>query len=102
MFKEAGVKINWVNRKLEDLNISLPTTFESLEQFKDGYLLECFLNLDKEAFNYETRALHFSAHIFFKKPEVKKALYALVSNFLIKINWKEKELQGSHGAIKKI
>ena len=56
VFTEEDLKTNWVNRKLEDLKISLPTTFESLEQFKDSHLLECFLNLEKEAINYETKA----------------------------------------------
>jgi hypothetical protein len=75
--------MNWVNRKLEDLKISLPTTFEALEQFKDGHLLECFLNLEKEAINYETKVLHFSAQMFFEKPELKKALYSLVKQFAL-------------------
>ena len=63
-FTEEDVKTNWVNRKLDDLKITLPTNFEELEQFKDGHLIHCFLNMDKEAINYETRALHFSAHMF--------------------------------------
>ena len=46
---EEDVKLNWVNRRLEDLNIELPTTFEELEQFKKGHFLHCFLNMDKEA-----------------------------------------------------
>ena len=40
--------------------------------------------MEKEAINYETKALHFSAHMFFEKPEVKKALYALVKQFAYK------------------
>ena len=74
VFTEEDVKTNWVNRKLEDLKIKIPTNFDELEQYKDGHLLECFLNLDKEAINYVTKSLHYSAHMFFEKPEVKKAL----------------------------
>ena len=83
-FTEEAVKISWVNRKLDDLKIKMPTNFEELEQYKDGHLLECFLNMDKEAINYETKALHFSAYMFFEKPEVKKALYNLVKLFAFK------------------
>ena len=60
------------------MQLELPTTFEELEQFKEGHLLNCFLNMDKEEINYETKALHFSAHMFFEKPEVKKALHSLI------------------------
>ena len=68
MFTEEDVKTNWINRKLGDLKFSLPTTFEELEQFQNGHLLECFLNLEKEAIDYETKALHFSAHMFYEIP----------------------------------
>ena len=84
LFTEEDVKTNWVNRKVGDLNIELPTTFEELEQFKNGHPLYCFLNTNKEAVIYETQALHFSAHMFFEKPEVKKALHALVKQFAFK------------------
>ena len=49
LFSEEDVKTNWVNRKVGDLSIELPTTFEELEQFMNGYLLNCFLNMNKEA-----------------------------------------------------
>ena len=58
LFTEEDVKTSWVTRKLDDLKIKLPTNFEELEQFKEGHLLNCFLNMDKEAINYETGALH--------------------------------------------
>jgi hypothetical protein len=73
-----------MNRKLGDLPVNLPQSFEQLEQFKDGHLLECFRCLSKEAIDYETRALHLCAHTFFEKPEIKKQLYALVSTFAYK------------------
>ena len=84
MYTEENAKLNWINRRLGDLPVNLPQSFEKLEQFKDGHLLECFRSLSKEAIDYETRALHFSAHMFFEKPEIKKQLYSLVSTFAFK------------------
>jgi hypothetical protein len=84
MYTEENAKINWTTRRLGDLPINLPRSFEELEQFKDGHLLECFKSLSKEAIDYETRALHFSAHMFYEKPEIKKQLYAMVNRFAFK------------------
>ena len=42
----------------------------------------------EEAIDYETKALHFSVHMFFKKTEIKRELHALVRNFAYK-NWME-------------
>ena len=80
IFTEENAKLNWINRRFGDLNINLPQSFDELEQFKDGHLLECFKCLSKEAIDYETKALHFSAHMFFEKPEIKKELHTLVRN----------------------
>ena len=55
-----------------------------------------FLNLEKDAINYETKALHFSAHMFFEKPEVKKALYALVKQFAFKNQSESKKTAQLH------
>ena len=68
-------------RRFGDLHINLPQSFEELEQSKDGHLLELFKCLSKEAVDYETKALHFSAHMFFEKPEIKKEVHSLVWNF---------------------
>ena len=84
LYTEENAKLNWINRRIGDLNFNLPQSFEQLEQFRDGHLLECFKSLSKEAIDYETRALHFSAHMFFEKPEIKKQLYALVNAFAYK------------------
>ena len=72
LFTDEDVKTHWINRKFGDLKISLPTKFEELEQYKDGHLLECFLSLEKEAIDYETKALHFSAHMFLRKQKSRK------------------------------
>ena len=101
LFTEEDVKTNWANRKLEDIKIKLPTNFEELEQFKDGHLLECFLNLDKEAINYETKALHYSAHMFFEKPEVKKTLFHLVKLFAFKNQSESRKTQRLHTVLSK-
>ena len=66
------------------MNINLSESFEELEQFKDGHLLECSKCLSKEAVDYETKSLHFSAQMFFEKAEIKKELHALVRNFAYK------------------
>ena len=49
LYTEENAKLNWINRRLGDLNINLPQSFEQLEQFRDGHLLECFRCLSKEA-----------------------------------------------------
>ena len=57
-----------------DLNLKLPTTFEELDQFKCGLLLNCFLNLNRGENNYETQALHVGAHMFFSIHQKKKKI----------------------------
>ena len=47
LFTEEDANMNWINRSLEELKISLPTTFEALEQFKDGHMLEFFFEFGK-------------------------------------------------------
>ena len=54
------------------MNLKLPTTFEELDQFKCGLLLNCFLNLNRGENNYETQALHVGAHMFFSIHQKKK------------------------------
>ena len=57
--------------------------------------------MDKEAINYETKALHFSAHMFFEKPEVKKALYNAVKKFAFKNQSDSKKTQRLHTVLSK-
>ena len=71
IFTEDTSFKNWLNRKPEDLGFILPKSFEELENFVDGSNLEVFRCLDKEAINYETNALHLSAHMFFERQDVK-------------------------------
>ena len=102
MYTEENAKINWTTRRLGDLPINLPRSFEELEQFKEGHLLECFRNLSKEAIDYETKALHFSAHMFYEKPEIKKQLYAMVNRFAFKnIKSSKKTAKTTYSTVKK-
>ena len=54
------------------LKLKAPVNFQELVNFSDSSNLECFKCLEKEAINYETSALHISAHMFFEKTEVKQ------------------------------
>ena len=56
----------------------MPDTFDKLDSFNEGDNFECFNNLDVDAINAETKALHHSAFLFFKKKEVKEKLYQLL------------------------
>ena len=67
MFTEDDAKIKWVNRREGDFAFIFPDMLENLELFKGGHLLESFNCLDKEAINYETKALHCRAHMLFEK-----------------------------------
>ena len=66
IFTEDIAFKNWLNRKPELLKLKSPADFQELVNFSDSSNLECFKCLDKEAINYETSVLHFSAHIFLK------------------------------------
>ena len=72
VFTEDIAFKNWLNRKPEMLKLKAPVNFQELVDFFDSSNLECFKCMDKEAINYETSALHISAHMFFKKTEVKQ------------------------------
>ena len=54
------------------------------------------MSLEKEPIDYETKALHFSAHMFFEKPEVKKALCSLVKQFAFKNQSESKKTARLH------
>ena len=59
----------------------MPDTFDKLESFNEGHKFECFHNLDIDVINAETKALHHSAFLFFKRNEVKDKLYQLLTKF---------------------
>jgi hypothetical protein len=88
MYTEENAKLNWINRTLGDF----PQSFEELEQQKDGHLLECFKCLSKDAIDYETRALHFSAHMFLKNRKSKSNYIRWSETLLTKTSWKAQRL----------
>ena len=57
---------NWLNRTPEQLRLWCPSDFQELLDFTDSSNLDCFKNMDKKAINYETNAIHISAHMFLK------------------------------------
>ena len=87
---------NWLNRKPEDLGFISPTNFQELEDFVDGSSLEVFRCLDKEAINYETNALHLSAHMFFQRQDVKQKLIIVLQEFVYKKWHKQKSFEVMH------
>ena len=84
IFTEDTSFKNWLNHKPEDLGFILPKSFEELENFSDGSNLEVFRCLDKEAINYETNALHLSAHMFFERQDVKQKFVGILQDFAFK------------------
>ena len=61
----------------------MPKTFAELEMWDNGHTYECFHNLEIEVINAETRALHYSAHLFYEKADVKNKLLSIIQDFAI-------------------
>ena len=59
----------WINRSAKDIKFRKPKTYAELETWDNGHTYECFHNLDIEVINAEIRALHFSAHLFYKRSQ---------------------------------
>ena len=81
LFTEEEAISRWVNRSATYIKLKLPTNFNKLETFDRDHALECFHNLDVDIINAETKALHYSAHIFYEKAEVKEKLHSLLNKF---------------------
>ena len=77
-------KIELDQQKTWKFKYKSPSIIQCFRTTQGRHLLECFKCLSKEAIDYETKALHFSAHMFFEKPEIKKELHSLVRNFAYK------------------
>ena len=86
VFTEGIAFKNWLNRKLEMLNLKAPVNFQDLVNFSDPSNLECFKCMDKEAINYETSALHISANMCFEKTEVKQKWQSNKNQYFSPIN----------------
>ena len=92
-FTENTAFKNWLNRKPEDLGLISPSTFQELENFEGASNLVVFRCLEKEAVNYETNALHISAHMFFERNEVKHAFNLILQDFAFKSGANKKVLK---------
>ena len=84
---------NCLNRKPEDLGLILPRSFQELEEFTGASNLQVFKCLDMEAINYETNAVHLSAHMFFERTEVKQKLNMILQDFAFKSGTNKKVLK---------
>ena len=71
----------------------MPSTFQELENFEGASNLVVFRCLDKEAINYETTALHVSAHMFFERNEVKQVFNLVLQDFAFKSGANKKVLK---------
>ena len=77
IFSEKEAVNGWINRSTRDIKFRKSKTFAELETWDHGHLYECFHNLDIEVINAEIKALHFSAHLFYEKTEVKAKCFPL-------------------------
>ena len=84
---------NWLNRTPEQLSLWQPSEFQELLNFTDSSNLECFMNMEKEAINYETSVLHISAHMFFERTEVKQMLQSVFNEFAFKSGANKKAMK---------
>jgi hypothetical protein len=75
---------NWLNRTPEQLGLWHPSEFQELLNFTDSSNLECFMNMEKEAINYQTSVLLISAHMFFENAEVKQKWQSILNEFAFK------------------
>ena len=81
------------NKVVVDLGLILPRSFQELEEFTGASDLQVFKCLDMEAINYETNAIHLSAHMFFKRTEVKQKLNMILQDFAFKSGTNKKVLK---------
>ena len=93
LFTEDIAFKNWLNRKPEMLKLKAPANFQELVNFSDSSNLECFKCLEKEAINYESSALHISAHMFFEKTEVKQKWQGILNEFAFKSGANKKAIK---------
>ena len=93
IFSEDTEFKNLLHRKPEDLGLIFPASFQELENFEGASNLEVFRCLEKEAINYETSALHVSAHMFFERNEVKESFNMILQDFAFKSGANKKVLK---------
>ena len=83
MFYEEESISRWINRFAKDIKFRSLKMFAELEVLNNGHNYECFQSLDIEVINAEITALHFSAHRFYKKTEVKNKLLSIIQDFAL-------------------
>ena len=83
IFSEEESVNGWINRSEKDIKFRKPKTYAELETFENGHTYECFHNLDIEVINAEIKALHFSAHLFYEKAEVKNKMLSIIQEFAV-------------------
>ena len=81
IYSEETAFKNWLSHEPEDLGLILPISFQELEEFTGASNLQVFKCLDMEGINYETNAIHLSAHMFFERTEVKQKLNMIFQEF---------------------
>ena len=81
MFSKEESINGWINRSEKDMNFRKPKTLSELETWHKGHTYKCFHIVEIEVINAETKALHFSAHLFYEKTEVKTKMLSILQNF---------------------
>ena len=75
-FTEEELVSGWINRSIRDIKFKLSRTLAELETCDQGHTYKCFHNM--EDIHAEIKALHFSAHLFYEKAEVKNQLLSIL------------------------
>ena len=83
MFTEVDSIVNWINRSAKDIKIKMLVDSAQWEEMNYRHNFECFPNLDTDAITAETKVLHHSAHLFYKRPEVKNKVHVLIHNYVV-------------------
>ena len=83
MLTEEDTRVNGINRSAKDINIKMPADFAQLEEMNYGHNFECFHHLDIDGINAEAKGIHHSAHLFYKRPEVKNKVHVLIHNYVV-------------------
>ena len=87
IFSEEESVNGWINRSTRDIKFRKPKTYAELETWDHGHTYECFHNLDIEVINAEIKALHFCAHLFYEKTEVKTKMLSVIQDFVTAKNY---------------
>ena len=87
MFTEEESVNRWINRSTKDIRFKKPKMFEEVLALDNGHTYKCFHNLEIDVINAEIKALHYNAHLFYEKAEVKQKMMQVINNFAIARNY---------------